>query len=140
MDHAVSMNASTLVELVESGLFLTDSQRTAREVRQFIDNVLERMPKIDTFTLSSTHLPWLHKFFEDAFPALNFLDPADDVVEQIGPFTTEGVGIMACLASESGAFPISGFQRMLDLLGIPLTAVRYPFLLSERDGEMAWKL
>lgn len=75
------INASPLVELVESGRFITDREFC----RQAIDKVLApiRKGRVDVATLSSTHLPFLSPILKEAFPDVTFLDPADSVAEQV---------------------------------------------------------
>lgn len=122
----LAVNASALVDLVESGAFLRDQTGTQAKVADFLGSLLAQHPGLDTFTLSSTHLPWLREFFERAGPGLNFLDPADAVVLEAGSLCTDGSGAMACLVTESEALPLEDFQAMLDRLRIPLTAILSP--------------
>lgn len=93
-------NASELVHLVESGTFVNDKAYTLAQVTAFITKVLTTHPAIDTFTLSSTNLPWLESYFIEAFPALNFVDPADDVIESLPPLT-DGQGQLQTLVTSS---------------------------------------
>lgn len=68
-------NASPLVALVEDGSFLTEKEATQNAVRLFLESCWSEKPELDTFTLSSTHLPWLLDFFQKAAPGVTFLDP-----------------------------------------------------------------
>ena len=63
-----SFNASPLVGLVESGVFLEKPHLTTEIVRHFLASVMMVHRDIDVFTLSSTHLPWLKGVLELAFP------------------------------------------------------------------------
>jgi len=76
----VKINSSSLVNLVETGKFIdkpcsTIIQKTLKKKFQ--------QHKIDVATLSSTHLPFLLPFLEDAFPNVRFLDPAIIVAQKI---------------------------------------------------------
>lgn len=76
------INASDLVDLVETGKFLTDK----KYCKKIIQNILEEkllQNNIDVVTLSSTHLPFLLPILQKQFPSIKFLDPADIVGEKI---------------------------------------------------------
>lgn len=119
------IDASSMVELVESGTFLLDPDSTVRAVAHFLDQFAAKHPGIEVLTLSSTHLPWLRSFFEKARPSWLFLDPAEDVVAGL-PLTTIGSGRTVALVSESADYKITDFARMLEKLNIdlPLTTVK----------------
>ena len=76
-------NASSMVELVETGLFLSNEEKSL----QLISDELTKLDKIDnlidTITLSSTHLPFLNKYFNALRPSLNLIDPAKIVSEKV---------------------------------------------------------
>ncbi|NQZ08784.1 MAG: aspartate/glutamate racemase family protein [Algicola sp.] len=119
--QALSFDASELVHLVESGDFLYEKKKTRSAVKRFISNITNRHPEMDTFTLSSTHLPWLSDYFVSLFPAFNFLDPADDVVASIDS-VVDGKGETLGLVSTSqhGQFGIDDFKKMLNTLNIDI--------------------
>lgn len=76
------INASNLIQLVESGKFLSDKNYS----RQIIKNSLKKIfseKKIDVVTLSSTHLSFLKQILELEFPDICFIDPSDKVAIQI---------------------------------------------------------
>ena len=114
----VAINASSLVQLVESGAFLKDSATTTREVSAFMAKLRHEHPQIDTVTLSSTHLPWLIDYFTAAAPDLTFVDPADDVVATISP--NEGTGQIRCLVTESENYSAKGFGEILKTMNVEL--------------------
>lgn len=114
------INASSMVELVESGAFLFDPQGTQASIDDFVDSLFRRKPDIDVLTLSSTHLPWLKAFFERARPQCRFLDPAESVVANLGSGTV-GTGRIRTLVTEDARYSVSDFRRMLDRLGVDLT-------------------
>jgi glutamate racemase len=76
----------------------------------------------DVFTLSSTHLPWLRSAFEEAFPELLFLDPAEEAVTALAPYVTQGRGEVSCVVTASDKYSFGEFEEMLRRLGIPLVA------------------
>ncbi|KJK20886.1 hypothetical protein UB46_30190 [Burkholderiaceae bacterium 16] len=121
--RASSFNASALVELVESGDFLTDPARTGAEVDAFLGAILAAQPEIDVFTLSSTHLPWLDDYFQRLFPGKTFVDPVRASVEALAPLTTAGTGRIVCAATESPVHTVSAFHLMLAAMGIELDVV-----------------
>lgn len=124
--HVALVNASALVQRVEDGTFLSDPPATLSAVRHFLHDLRQRLPGLDVCTLSSTHLPWLAPFFEQAAPDIVFLDPAESLMPQLRPHVTAGSGRTVCIATESAAMPLSGLQRMLDLLGVQLQPHRVP--------------
>ncbi|MDE1842472.1 MAG: aspartate/glutamate racemase family protein [Thaumarchaeota archaeon] len=75
------INATPLVDLVESGKFISNKQQTRKIIKKIITPHVDN--GIDVFTLSSTHLPFLLPMLKELFPKIIFLDPADSVVKQI---------------------------------------------------------
>jgi len=123
-DDVALINASAMVELVENGAFLRQPDETAQQVAAFCDEIAASHPRIDTLTLSSTHLPWLRSFFEQARPHWRFFDPADDVIAAL-PQPEGGGGRTVALVTESETYPVSGFRHMLEILQVdlPLTVI-----------------
>ncbi len=115
------ISASDLVELVENAAFLTDEDCTLAAVRAKLDAL---HPGVDAITLSSTHLPWLLRYFEEAGPELRFFDPADDVVEKLAPHATIGSSVVRTLVSERPDHTLGDFRRMLERLGLDLAIER----------------
>ena len=76
------INCSELVELVESGKFLTDEKNCVKIILKVLKNEFKEN-KIKFATLSSTHLPFLLPFMKKYFKKVEFLDPADDVAMKI---------------------------------------------------------
>ncbi|WP_110685054.1 glutamate racemase [Salinicola aestuarinus] len=114
-----AIDASSMVELVESGAFLFDPTGTQAHVDAFIDALFQRAPAIDVLTLSSTHLPWLKPFFERARPGCRFLDPAERIVAELGE-SEEGKGRVRTLVTEDARYAVTDFRRMLERLGVEL--------------------
>lgn len=132
------INASNLVELVESGKFIFDQKLTSSEVRNSVEQSLKINPAIDTFTLSSTHLPWLAQYFSKEYPQLNFIDPADSVVRALPLTQSNGVGKILGLVTqnEREGFGVDDFDKMLKALNIsiPLERVDIEKSLSQKNG------
>jgi glutamate racemase len=79
--HVTKINATPLIDLVESGKFLSQKQTSKIIIKKIICPHLES--GIDVFTLSSTHLPFLLPLLKELFPNIMFLDPADSVAYYI---------------------------------------------------------
>jgi len=116
------INASPLVDLVETFAFIDAPEETQRVVTDFIAKVRQAQPAIDVMTMSSTHLPWLKPFFEAAAPDVSFLDPADTVIEEIATHTSSGEGRTVCVATESEKLPLLEFNAALKAIGAPIQA------------------
>lgn len=123
-EHVATINASSMVELVESGEFLFSPEATQAKVDTFIEALFQAHPAIDVLTLSSTHLPWLRPFFERARPECRFLDPAESIVASLGK-SEPGNGIVQGFVTEDERYSVEAFRRMLARLEveIPLEVV-----------------
>ena len=78
----LKINASPLVELVESGKYITKPKHTRQIIRKTLVKIFQTN-KIDVAALSSTHLPFLLNFLRKEFPEIVFLNPACDVAEKV---------------------------------------------------------
>lgn len=76
------INASDLVEMVESGRFVSDKKHCQKIIKKTLDEILSQN-NIDTVTLSSTHLPFLLPLLKKQYPGINFIDPADIIAEKV---------------------------------------------------------
>ena len=76
------IDCSSLVELVESGKFLTDKEYCKNVIREVLEDVFLDN-SIDVATLSSTHLPFLEPFLRSIFKNVKFLDPAENVANDV---------------------------------------------------------
>ncbi|MBT8173148.1 MAG: glutamate racemase [Nitrosopumilus sp.] len=76
------IDGSELVDLVESGKFLTNKKFCKKVIRKSLDQYFCNS-LIDTVTLSSTHLPFLKKLLEKEYPEIQFIDPANIVAKKI---------------------------------------------------------
>lgn len=117
-------DASCLVDLVESGAFLFDREQTQGAVDAFLDGLARSRPGITTLTLSSTHLPWLRSFIEQARPDWRLFDPLETAVDAILPHATQGSGTILGLVTEDDRFSVADFQSMLTRLGVSLPLYR----------------
>ena len=111
-------DASPLVELVESGAFLFEEGATQRAVTTYVRDLEASIPNVSVITLSSTHLPWLRRYFEAAAPNIRFLDPIDVILDTIAPHATVGTGTVAGVVTENPTYPSASFLAMMTQLGI----------------------
>ncbi|MGW8729442.1 glutamate racemase [Streptomyces sp. NPDC055808] len=116
-------DASALVELVESGAFLFEPEGTLRTVAEYVARLRGEHPAVRVATLSSTHLPWLRPFLEEAAPDLDFLDPGDSVIAEIAPHTRAGSGSVVGLVTETPDYPADRFREMLARIGVEIPLV-----------------
>ena len=80
--HFTKIDGSELVELVESGKFITNKKHTKKTIKKVLDAKLLQND-IDTITLSSTHLPFLMVLLQKMYPRINFIDPAGITAKKI---------------------------------------------------------
>ncbi len=76
------INCSNLVELVESGKFLTDKKYCKKIIKKTFQQILSQQ-SIDTVTLSSTHLPFLKSLLEKEYPHIQFIDSGNIVAQKV---------------------------------------------------------
>ena len=76
-------NVSPLIQLIENGGFINKVVETEKTIKNFINNCENKFGKLDSITLSSTHLPWLSSYFEKLIPQAKLYDPADSLVKAI---------------------------------------------------------
>ena len=82
LEEVLKINCSELVELVESGKFLTHERDCVKTILEVLKDEFKEN-KIKIATLSSTHLPFLLPFLKKYFRGVEFLDPAEDVAIKI---------------------------------------------------------
>ena len=78
----IIINASPLVELVESIQFVIDKNICEKTIRKLLFEAFKKN-NVDVATLSSTHLPFLLPMLKKIFPNVIFLDPANTVANEI---------------------------------------------------------
>jgi len=76
------INCSDLVELVESGKFLTDKKYCKKIIKKTLQQILSQQ-SIDIVTLSSTHLSFLKSLLEKEFPDIQFIDSGNIVAQKV---------------------------------------------------------
>ena len=76
------IDGSNLVDLVESGKFLNNEKYCKKIIKKSLDDYIIT-EKIDTITLSSTHLLFLKKLLEIEYPKVEFVDPGSLVAKKI---------------------------------------------------------
>ncbi len=76
------IDGSNLVDLVESGKFLNNEKYCKKIIKKSLDDYIIT-EKIDTITLSSTHLLFLKKILKKEYPKVDFVDPGSLVAKKI---------------------------------------------------------
>ena len=76
------IDCSNLVELVESGKFLTDKKYCKKIIKKTLQQILSQQP-IDTITLSSTHLLFLKSLLEKEYSYIQFIDPGNIIAQKV---------------------------------------------------------
>jgi glutamate racemase len=76
------INGSDLVDLVESGKFISNKKYCNKIIKKILEQILSQN-NIDTITLSSTHLLFLKLLLKKQFPKINFIDPSELVAKKI---------------------------------------------------------
>jgi glutamate racemase len=76
------INASNLVQLVESGKFIDKKIYCKKIIKNSLKDIFLKN-NIDTVTLSSTHLPFLKPILKHEFPKIQFIDPAESIARKV---------------------------------------------------------
>jgi len=76
------INASNLVQLVESGKFIENKIYCKNIIKNSLKDIFLKN-NIDTVTLSSTHLPFLKSILKSEFPKIQFIDPAESIAGKV---------------------------------------------------------
>jgi len=110
------INSSNLIELVESGKFLTNENYCRKIIRRLLKKIFLQN-KIDVATLSSTHLPFLKTILKSEFPSVQFIDPADNlsikICKKIKPENKQKNSLKIYSSDQTGLF-----QKNLIEMGI----------------------
>jgi glutamate racemase len=75
------INGTNLVDLVESGKFLSSKNYCKKIIRKDLQILFQQ--SIDVITLSSTHLPFLKSLLKKEFPDIEFIDSGNIVAQKI---------------------------------------------------------
>ncbi|HJU14318.1 MAG TPA: aspartate/glutamate racemase family protein [Candidatus Nitrosotalea sp.] len=110
----VKIDASPLVDLVESGRFITEKKSSKQTIRKVLEPI--RKHGVDVATLSSTHLPFLLPMLKEVFPQVKFLDPADSVADRVSKVLKKSRGKSRLAIYASG--DTGAFQKKLQKIGI----------------------
>jgi len=112
--HVTKINATPLVDLVESGKFISQKQVSKNIIQKIISPHVEN--NIDVFTLSSTHLPFLVPILKELYPGIIFLDPADVIAKRVTKILKYKSKKSRLKIYASG--DINTFQKQLEKIGI----------------------
>jgi len=110
------INASPLVDLVESGRFISNQKFCKKIIKKTLTHVLIDND-IDVATLSSTHLPFLTKLLKEEFPKVTFLDPAQEIANKIVKLTSKKRSTKNSLKIFTSK-NTTQFQKQLQKIGI----------------------
>ena len=111
------IDCSTLIELVESGKFLTDKEYCKNIIKEVLEDVfLDNL--IDVATLSSTHLPFLELLLKSIFKNIKFLDPAKDIVNAINDINLEEDELQQLQLRIFTSGDVKLFEKNLQMMGI----------------------
>jgi len=111
---------ATFIVLASNAPSITVLDKIKNRENVIIDNCENKFGKLDSITLSSTHLPWLSSYFKKIIPQAKLYDPADSLVKAIKPYITTGEGKIHSIISESEKYPAKEFLKILDILNIKL--------------------
>lgn len=78
----LKINASPIVDLVESGKFINQKQYCKNKIKSILQKQFEENT-VDVVTLSSTHLPFILPILHQLYPKIQFLDPAEKISTRI---------------------------------------------------------
>ena len=109
------INGSNLVDLVESGKFLTDKKYCKKIIKK--DLKILSQQSIDTITLSSTHLIFLKSLLKKEFPKIKFIDPGEIVAQKIFSKIKDDISKRNSLKIFTSG-NVKDFQIKLNKLGI----------------------
>jgi glutamate racemase len=76
------INGTDLVDLVETGKFLNKKDYCRKIIKKSLEKYIVA-EKVDTITLSSTHLLFLKELLKKEFPQVEFIDPGSIVAEKV---------------------------------------------------------
>lgn len=111
----IKINASSLVELVESGKFINNKILCKNKIKSILSESFLKN-NVDVVTLSSTHLPFLLPYFKEIFPNITFLDPGSIVVDKIAKKLRRQNKTRSLSIFASGNIKV--FQKKLSKIGI----------------------
>jgi len=110
------IDCSLLVELVESGKFLTDKEYCKNVIKEVLEDIF-LVNSIDIVTLSSTHLPFLEPLLRSIFKNVKFLDPAKNISNVLKDFIEDNdlqQNVLRIFTSGD----VNLFKKNLQMMGI----------------------
>ena len=110
------INGSNLVDLVESGKFLTDKKYCKKIIKETLQPILSQH-SIDIVTLSSTHLPFLKSLLEKEYPHIQFIDPGTIIAQKVYKKIKNKLSKRNSLKIFTSG-DVARFQKKLDRIGI----------------------
>ncbi|MGI0101443.1 MAG: glutamate racemase [Nitrosotalea sp.] len=113
--RVIKINASPLVELVESGKFISKKEFCRKKIIDVLQQIQKE--RVDVVTLSSTHLPFLLPMLKKIFPDVTFLDPADVIADKVAILLKNKKSSTFKLKIFASG-NITTFQKKLQKLGI----------------------
>lgn len=111
----VKIDASGLVDLVESGKFVTKKELCVKKIKRDLRPITEE--GADVATLSSTHLPFLLPMLKKSFPRVTFLDPAESVADEAARRVGDKGKARSTLEIFASGSP-KKFEKKLEKIGI----------------------
>ncbi|TLX83531.1 MAG: glutamate racemase [Thaumarchaeota archaeon] len=112
---AIKINASPLIELVESGKFIDNKILCKNKIKKILSKQFLKS-SVDVAILSSTHLPFLLPLLKQIFPKIIFLDPGSIVAEKIVKKLRHQNKTRSLTIFTSGN--VQNFQKILSKIGI----------------------
>lgn len=119
------INGSDLVDLVESGKFISNKKYCNKIIKKTLEQTLSQN-NIDTITLSSTHLLFLKSLLTKQFPKINFIDPSELVAKKILLITKNNQSKKNSLKIFATGDP-KAFELKLNKIGIKNKVNLFPF-------------
>ena len=110
------IDCSLLIELVESGKFLTDKEYCKNIIKEVLKDIFSDN-LIDVATLSSTHLPFLEPFLRSIFKNVKFLDPAKNIENILKDFVEDNDSQQNVLRIFTSG-DVNLFKKNLQMMGI----------------------
>ena len=111
----IKINASPLVELVESEKFISEKSLCDKKIKRILKPLLKE--KVDVVTLSSTHLPFLLPLLQKNCPNVKFLDPGEIVANKISAIIKNKKARLQKLRIFASG-DTQAFQKKLQRIGI----------------------
>ena len=100
------INASPIINLVESGKFLDDVTTVKKNIAEHTRDIKSNS-QIDVIILGSTHLSLIKELLAELYPRIKFVDPATDTVRRVKTYlhnhdiTSQNKGSMRILVSKN---------------------------------------